>query len=252
MPVKARVFGKQQSAHEQRRNVTKGDEVWGRERDVDGAVRGGAVFGSEDEIAAQARDWRRQLTWRPEVDLLAHRERGRVCQASAYTHVDRGRAKVTASAGRHSQAFGHREPGCTQQLREVQMLYAECEIDNRIGVEISQGDRARQGGTGHRRVDLGDLDRAPDPAPGAIESYGHVRRLAELRLVGGVIRQRSQARAARAQAHVETERIGAGLEVYATVRDTTIEQRVRVAPHVEQTPGVEPTCLDTPRAAHRR
>ena len=33
----------------------KGDEVGGRERDVNGAVRPGAVFGSEDEIAAQAR-----------------------------------------------------------------------------------------------------------------------------------------------------------------------------------------------------
>src|SRR5208282_120888 len=130
--------------------------------------------GFEDEIAAQARDRRRYLAWRLEVDLLAHRERGRVRQASAYTHLDRGRAKVTAGAGRHSQAFGHREPGCTQQLREVQMLHAECEIDNRIGVEIAQCDRARQGRTGHRRVDLGDLDRALGPAPGAIESYGHV------------------------------------------------------------------------------
>src|ERR1700680_3583841 len=102
------------------------------------------------------------------------------------------------------------------------MLHAECEIDNRIGVEISQYDRARQGGTGHRRVDLGDLDRAPDPAPGAIESYGHVRRLAELRLVVGVIRQRSQARAAYAHAHVETERIGASLKVHAAARDPPI------------------------------
>ena len=143
MPVKTCVFGKQQSAHKKRRNVVQGDEVGGRERDVDGAVRPGAVFGSEDEIAAQTRDCRRHLTWRPEVDLLAHQERGRVRQASAYTHVDRGRAKVTAGAGRHSQAFGHREPGCTQQLREVQMLHAECEIDNRIGVEIAQCDRAR-------------------------------------------------------------------------------------------------------------
>jgi hypothetical protein len=168
----------------------------------------------------------------------------------AYTHVDRGRAKVTACAGRHSQAIGHREPGCTQQLREVQMLYAECEIDNRIGVEIAQRDRSR-GGTGHGRVDLGDLDRAPDPAPGAIESYGDVRRIAELRLVVGVICQRSQARAARAHVHVETERIDAGLKVHAAVRDTTIEQRVGVAPHIEQTSDVEPTCLDVPCAAHR-
>src|SRR6202165_5198692 len=105
MPVKACVFGKQQSAHEQRRNVTKGDEVGGCERDVDGAVRPGAVFGSEDKIAAQARDRLRHLTWRPEVDLLAHRERGRVRQAPAYTHVDRGRAKVTAGGGRPSPGF---------------------------------------------------------------------------------------------------------------------------------------------------
>src|SRR5258706_314355 len=122
MPVKACVFGKQQSAHEQRRNVAQSDEVGGRERDVDGAVRPGAVFGSEDEIAAQARDRRRHLMWWPEVDLLAHRERGRVRQASAYTHVDRGRAKVTAGAGRRSQAFGNPEPGCAHQVRGAQML----------------------------------------------------------------------------------------------------------------------------------
>src|SRR5580704_14726651 len=73
------------------------------------------------------------------------------------------------------------------------MPHAECEIDNRIGVEVAQRDRARQGRTGQRRVDLGDLDRALGPPPGAIESYGHVRRIAELRFVGGVIRQRSQA-----------------------------------------------------------
>ena len=67
-------------------------------------------------------------------------------------------------------------------MREFQIPDAECEIDNRIGVEIAKRDRARQGRTGHRRVDLGDLDRAPGPAPGAVESYGHVRRIAELRL----------------------------------------------------------------------
>src|SRR6202453_4002051 len=100
MPVKTCVFGKQQSAHKQRRNVVQGDEVGGRERDVDGAVGPGAVFGSEDEIAAQARDCRRHLTWRSEVDLLAHQERGRVRQASAYTHVDRGRAKTNRKSTR--------------------------------------------------------------------------------------------------------------------------------------------------------
>ena len=119
MPVEARVLCKQQSAHAQRRNVVQGDEVWGCERDVDGVVRPESVVGAEDEIAAQARDRQRYLAWRTEVDLLAHRERGRVRRASAYTHVDRGRSKITAAAGRHSQAFGHREPGCAQQLREV-------------------------------------------------------------------------------------------------------------------------------------
>ena len=89
------------------------------------------------------------------------------------------------------------------------MPHAECEIDNRIGVEVTQRDRARQGRTGQRRVDLGDLDRALGPPPDAIESHGHVRRIAELRFVGGVIRQRSQARAAGAHVRVETERIGA-------------------------------------------
>jgi hypothetical protein len=49
---------------------------------------------------------------------------------------------------------------------------------------------------------------------------------------------------------VETERIGAGLKIHAAVRDTTIEQRVGIVPHVEQTADVEPTCLDVPRAAH--
>ncbi len=128
---------------------------------------------------------------------------------------------------------------------------AECEIDNRIGVEVAQRDRARQGRTGQRRVDLGDLDRALGPAPDAIESHGHVRRIAELRFVDGVIRQHSQAHAAPAQVHVETELIGAGPKIHAAVCNTTIEQRVGVAPHVEQTPDVEPTCLDVPRAAHR-
>src|SRR5579862_3772059 len=131
------------------------------------------------------------------------------------------------------------------------MPYAEREIDNRIGVEIAQRDRARQGRTGHHRVDLGDLDRALAAPPGAIKSYGYVRRIPELRFVGGVIHQRSQARAARAHVHVETERIGSDLKIHAAVRDTTIEQRVGIAPHVEQTADVEPTCLNAPRAAYR-
>src|SRR5215813_11308150 len=120
------------------------------------------------------------------------------------------------------------------------MLHAEREIDNRIGVEVAQRDRARQGRTGQRRMDLGDFDRALGPPPGAIESYGHVRWIAELRLVLGVIRQRSEARAARANVHVETERIVAGPKSHSAVRDTTIEQRIGVAPHVEETADVEP------------
>jgi hypothetical protein len=44
---------------------------------------------------------------------------------------------------------------------------------------------------------------------------------------------------------VETERIGAGLKVHAAVRDTTIEQRVGVAPHVEQTADVPPSSNGT-------
>ena len=131
------------------------------------------------------------------------------------------------------------------------MPHAECEIYDRIGVEVAQCDRARQVRTGQRRVDLGDLDRALGRPPGAIESYGHVRRIAELRFVHGVIRQRSQARAARAHVHVETEFICAGPKIHAAVRNTTIQQRVGVAPHVEQMPDVEPMCLDVPRAAHR-
>jgi hypothetical protein len=72
-------------------------------------------------------------------------------------------------------------------------------------------------------VDLGDLDHAPSPAPGAIESYGHVRRIAELELVVGVFRQRSEARAARAQCHVKTQRILVDLKIDAAILDTTIE-----------------------------
>src|SRR3954451_17460377 len=99
MPVEACVFGKQQSAHEQRRNVAQGDEVGGCERDVDGAVRPGSLIGAENEIAAQASNRWRHLAWRLEVDLLANRERRRVRQASAYTQVNRGRAQITAAAG---------------------------------------------------------------------------------------------------------------------------------------------------------
>ncbi len=86
------------------------------------------------------------------------------------------------------------------------------------------------------------------------KSYGHVRRIAEkLRLVGGgVIRQRCQTRAARAQVHVDLERIGACLKIHVAVRDPTIEQRAAVALDIEQTVDVETMCLDAPRAAHRR
>ena len=127
------------------------------------------------------------------------------------------------------------------------MPHAECEIDTRIGIDVAQRDRARQVRTGQRPVDLGDLDRALGTPPDAVESQGHVRRIAELRFVGGVIRQRSEARTARAHVDVETERIGARPKIHAAVRNTTIEERVAFAPHVEQTADVEPTCLDVPR-----
>src|SRR5262249_13336142 len=72
----------------------------------------------------------------------------------------------------------------------------------------------------------------------------------ELRFVVGVIRQRSEARPACAHVHVKTEPIAAGPKIHSAVCDTPIEQRVGVAPHVEQTADIEPTCLDVPRAAH--
>ena len=211
----------------------------------------GSVVGAEDEVAAQSRDRRRHLAWRTEVDLLAHRESGRLCRTSAYTHFYRGRSKITAAAGRHSQAFGHREAGCAQQSPEFQLPHAECEIDTRIGIDVAQRDRARQVRTGQCPVDLGDFDRALGTLPDAVESQGHVRRIAELWFVAGVVRQRSEARTARADVDVETERIGARPKIHAAVRDTTIEERVAFAPHVEQTADVEPTCLDVPPAAHR-
>src|ERR1700749_3707873 len=132
MPVETRVFGQQQSAHKQRRNVVQGDEVRGWERAVDRAVWPGSLIGAEDEIAAQARDRRRHLAWRFEVDLLSHRERRRVRRTSPDTHVNGDRTQITVATGRYPQAFGHREPGCAQQLREVQMLHAEREIYSRI------------------------------------------------------------------------------------------------------------------------
>ena len=50
---------------------------------------------------------------------------------------------------------------------------------------------------------------------------------------------------------VDTQRIGVGPKVQAPVRDATIEQRVAVAPHVEQMADVERMYLDVPRATHR-
>src|SRR5690349_24475003 len=94
MAVKARVFGDQQSTHEQRRNVAQGDEVGGRGRNIDGTMRTRSVVGAIDEVAPQSRDRRRHLAWRTELDLLAHDEiRGRR-QTSLYTHFYReiGRA----------------------------------------------------------------------------------------------------------------------------------------------------------------
>jgi hypothetical protein len=72
-----------------------------------------------------------------------------------------------------------------------------------------------------------------------------------LRFVGRVIRQRRQTRSARAHVHVEMERIITGLEIRAAVCDTTVEQLVCIAPHVEQTADVESARLDAPRVARR-
>jgi hypothetical protein len=47
---------------------------------------------------------------------------------------------------------------------------------------------------------------------------------------------------------MKAERIVAELKIHAAIRDTTIEQRVSAASHVEQATDVEPTCLDDPRA----
>ena len=168
--------------------------------------------------ARRRNDRRRHLAWRREVDLLGDRERGRIRQASAYLHVDRGRAEPRIAAGRQSQAFGHREAGCAQQLREVQLPHAECEIDSRIGVEIAQRDRARPVRTGQRRVDIGDLDRALGPPPGAIESQ--VTSVASPSCGSSTALSASalQARSSRAHVHVETEHIGADLKIHTAVR----------------------------------
>ena len=123
--------------------------------------------------------------------------------------------------------------------------------DNRIRVDVAQYDRARQVRTGHRPADLGDLDGTLGSLPSAVESYGHVRRIAELWFVAGIIRQRSETRSTHTHVDVKTERIGACPKTHAAVRDTTIEQRVAFTPHVEQMPDVESTCLDVPHAVHR-
>src|SRR5690348_2020068 len=99
MPVEAGVFGKQQRAQEQRRNVAQGDEVGGWWRLTDGSVGCRAVIGAVNDFAAQAHDRGRHLAWRPELDLLAYGERGGVRRPSVYPQLDRGRAKVTAAAG---------------------------------------------------------------------------------------------------------------------------------------------------------
>ena len=170
------------------------------------------------------------------VDLLAHRERGRVRQASAYTHVDRGRAKASRPApGAIPKLGGTASPDAPSSCAKSRCCMPSASSTTGSVSRWRSVIEPGQGGTGHRRVDLGNLHRAPDPAPAAIQSYGHVRRIAELRLVvGAAIRQAPAGRArVRPCPRVETERIGAGLKVHPAVRDTTIEQRVVVSPHVE-------------------
>ena len=74
-------------------------------------------------------------------------------------------------------------------------------------------------------MDLGDFDRALGTLQDAVESQGHVRRIAELWFVAVVVRQRSEARTARADVDVETERIGARPKIHTAVGDATIEER---------------------------
>src|SRR5262245_60916523 len=50
---------------------------------------------------------------------------------------------------------------------------------------------------------------------------------------------------------MEMERIGARPKIHDAVSDPTHEERITLAPHVEQTADVEPTCLDVPPFARR-
>src|SRR6185436_5283574 len=211
----------------------------------------GPIVGAEDEVAAQSRDRRRHRAWRSEVDFLGHHESGRLCGTSAHTHFYVGRSKITTTAGRHSQAFGHRESGCAQQSPELQLAHADCEIDTRISIHVAQLDRARQLPTGQCPLDLGDFDRSLGTLQNAVESQGYVRRIAELWFVVGAIRQCPKARTARADVDLEMERIGARPKIHTAVHDSTVEKRMTFAPHLEQTTDVEPMCLDAPPPAHR-
>src|SRR5215831_5770676 len=206
-------------------------------------MRAGSVVGAKDEVAVQSRDRRWHLTWRSEVDLLGHRESGGLCQTSAYAHFYRRGSKVMAGAGRYPQAFRQREASCAQQLPELQLLHAECEIDTRIVIDVTHRDRSRQVRTRQRPVDFGDFDRALGTLPGAVESQSHVRPISELWRVASAIRQRCETRTARPDVDVKTQRIGVRPKIQVAVCDTAIEQRVTFAPHVEQMADVETACL---------
>ncbi len=100
-------------------------------------------------------------------------------------------------------------------------------------------------------MNFGDFDRALGTLQDAVESQGHVRRIAELWFAFVVVRQCPEARTARADVDVETEHIGAGPKLHLAVRDTPIEERRAFALHIEQMADVEPACLDVPPAARR-
>ena len=207
------------------------------ERDIDGAVRAGSVVGSENEVAAQSRDRRRHLAGGlKSIFWLTARAAG--ADASAYTHFYRGRPRSRPPPGANPRLSGTGRPAVPSS-RPNPAAERRVRDRPRIGVHW-QRDRARQVRTGQRPVDLGDFDRALGTLQDAVESQGHVRRIAELWFVAGVVRQRSEARTARADVDVETKRIGARPKIHAAVRDTTIEERVTFAPHVEQTADVEP------------
>ncbi|MDF3021778.1 MAG: hypothetical protein K0Q92_3081 [Steroidobacteraceae bacterium] len=131
------------------------------------------------------------------------------------------------------------------------MPHAECEVDTRIGIDVTQRQGACQVRTGQRSVDFGYFDRRLGTLQYAVESQGHVCRVAELWFIAGLVRQRREACTARTDVEVEMERIGAGPKIHVAVRDTAHDERMTFAPHLEQTIDVEPLRLDFPHLAHR-